>query len=260
MASPIFFPKSPTDMGGGGAAPAAGADLSALGFVSVDLTDSSWTLTDPDGLVDTVSHSSGVNTVTMNALGTGNLHYSWVNATNMRAPRWHKELQIADADGAEQQVVSGDTFTLQVLMEYQAASSRFATQMVAGVAEDATGTVYNDIELLGAVLQYPKTGNQAGGAFGSQSGAIAGATSAFHRVWVVANFSGGRMGTPTYITSRSDGTILASGQRATNNAYTDLTTNLDIMVGLGTLGSQTINAGEDAKVKVWYRVVRFSLP
>lgn len=259
MASPIFYPKSPTDMGGGGAAPAAGADLSALGFVAVDLS-SGWTLTDPDGLVDTVSHSGGVNTVTMNALGTGNLHYSWVNATNMRAPRWHKELKIPDADGAEQQVVSGDTFTLQVLMEYQAASSRFATQMVAGIAEDATATVYNDIELLGGVLQYPKTGNQSGGAFGSQSGAIAGATALFHRVWVVANFSGGRMGTPTYITSQSSGAILASGQRATNNDYTDLTTNLDIMVGLGTLGSQTINAGEDAKLKIWYRVVRFSLP
>ena len=103
MASPIFYPKSPTDMGGG--APAkAGADLSALGFVSVDLS-SGWTLTDPDGLVDTVSHSGGVNTVTMNALGTGNLHYSWANATDMRAPRWHKELKIADADGAEQFVL-----------------------------------------------------------------------------------------------------------------------------------------------------------
>lgn len=259
MASPIFYPKSPTDMGGGGAAPAAGADLSALGFVSVDLS-SGWTLTDPDGLVDTVSHSSGVNTVTMNALGTGNLHYSWANATDMRAPRWHKELKIADADGAEQQVVSGDTFTLQVLMEYQAASSRFATQMVAGIAEDATATVYNSIDLLGGVLQYPKTGNQTGGAFGLQSAAVAGASALFHRVWVVANFSGGRMGTPTYITSQSSGAILASGQRATNQAYTDLTTNLDIMVGLGTLGSQTINAGEDAKLKIWYRVVRFSLP
>lgn len=258
MASPIFYPKSPTDMGGG--APAkAGADLSALGFVSVDLS-SGWTLTDPDGLVDTVSHSSGVNTVTMNALGTGNLHYSWANATDMRAPRWHKELKIADADGAEQQVVSGDTFTLQVLMEYQAASSRFATQMVAGIAEDATATVYNSIDLLGGVLQYPKTGNQTGGAFGLQSAAVAGASALFHRVWVVSNFSGGRMGTPTYITSQSSGAILASGQRATNQAYTDLTTNLDIMVGLGTLGSQTINAGEDAKLKIWYRVVRFSLP
>ncbi len=244
---------------GGGAPAKAGADLSALGFVSVDLSDG-WTLTDPDGLVDTVSHSGGVNTVTMNALGTGNLHYSWANATNMRAPRWHKLLKIADADGAEQQVVSGDTFTLQVLMEYEAASSRFATQMVAGVAEDATATVYNSIDLLGGVLQYPKTGNPTGGAFGLQSAAVAGASALFHRVWVTANFSGGRMGTPTYITSQSSGAILASGQRATNQAYTDLTTNLDLMVGLGTLGSQTINAGEDAKLKIWYRVVRFTLP
>ena len=244
---------------GGGAPAKAGADLSALGFVSVDLSDG-WTLTDPDGLVDTVSHSGGVNTVTMNALGTGNLHYSWANASDMRAPRWHKELKIADADGVEQQVVSGDTFTLQVLMEYQAASSRFATQMVAGIAEDATATVYNSIDLLGGVLQYPKTGNQTGGAFGLQSAAVAGASALFHRVWVVSNFSGGRMGTPTYITSQSSGAILASGQRATNQAYTDLTTNLDLMVGLGTLGSQTINAGEDAKIKVWYRVVRFTLP
>ncbi len=69
------------------------------------------------------------------------------------------------------------------------------------------------------------------------------------------------MNTPTYINTSTSDTILASGQRATNITYADTTTNVDIVVGLGTANSSTtISASDDAKIKVWYRVVRLTLP
>jgi len=244
---------------GGAAAPAAGADLSALGFIAVDLS-SGWTLTDPDSLVASVSHSSGVNTVTMNALGTGSTDYAWANSGTMRAPRWHKQLTVDDANGAAQQVVTGNTYTLQVLMEFQEPVDRFATQIVIGTAADATATASSSVDLVGGIIQYPASGNPTGGGFGQQTPALASANANYFRTYVICNVSAGRMGTPTYINTRSDGTVLASGQRATNTSYADLTTNVDIMVGLGTSGSATISAGEDAKLKLWYRVVRLTLP
>jgi len=244
---------------GGAAAPAAGADLSALGFIAVDLS-SGWTLTDPDNLVASVSHSSGVNTVTMNALGAGSLNYAWSNSATMRAPRWHKQLTVDDANGAAQQVVTGNTYTLQVLMEFQEPVDRFATQIVIGTAADATATASADVDLTGGIIQYPASGNPTGGGFGQQTSSLAPANANFHRSMVLCQFSAGRMNSPTYINTRSDGTVLASGQRATNVSYADLTTNVDIMVGLGTSGSATISAGEDAKLKLWYRVTRMTLP
>ena len=42
--------------------------------------------------------------------------------------------------------------------------------------------------------------------------------------------------------------------------YTDTTTDLNVMVGLGVTGANTITAGQDAKVKVYYRVIVFNLP
>lgn len=63
-------------------------DLAALPLGdAIDLTDGSWTLLDPDSLVKSTTHSSGVNTVTFNALGAGNLDYVLAtNHTDYRAP------------------------------------------------------------------------------------------------------------------------------------------------------------------------------
>lgn len=259
MASPIFYPKSPTDMGGGGAAPAGGADLSALGFVAVDLTDG-WTLYDPDSLVASVTHSAGVNTVTMNALGSGSNDYAWAYSATIRAPRWYKALTAPNASDVEQQIVSGDTFTLSTVMQFQEPADRFATQAVIGSAFNPTSTASADIDLIGGMLQYPTSGNPLAGAFWQQTPSLAGANANLDRSFVVHNAAAGRMGVAGYVNVDSSGAFLASGQRAGNASYNDTTTNLSIVVGLGTASAATIAAGEDAKLKVFYRAVRYSLP
>jgi hypothetical protein len=261
MASPIFYPKSPIDMGGGGAAPAGGADLSALGFVAVDLTDG-WTLYDPDGLVDTVAHDSGsgVNTIVMNALGSGSLDYAWAYSATIRAPRWYKALTAPNASDQEQQIVSGDAFTLSTVMHFQEPTDRFATQAVIGSAFNPTSTASADIDLIGGMLQYPTSGNPLAGAFWQQTPSLATANASLDRSFVVHNAAAGRMGTAAYVNVDSSGGFLASGQRAGNSTYSDTSTNLSIVVGLGTASSATITAGEDAKLKVFYRPVRYALP
>lgn len=259
MASPIFYPKSPIDMGGGGAAPASGADLSALGFVAVDLTDG-WTLYDPDGLVDTVTHSGGVNTVTMNALAVGSNDYAWAYSATIRAPRWYKALTAPNASDQEQQIVSGDAFTLSTVMQFQEPVDRFATQAVIGSAFNPTSTASADIDLIGGMLQYPTSGNPLAGAFWQQTPSLASANASLDRSFVVHNAAAGRIGTAVYVNVDSSGGFLASGQRAGNSSYSDTSTNLSIVVGLGTASSATITAGEDAKLKVFYRPVRYALP
>ena len=61
----------------GGFVPGAGgaASLTDIAFQTIDLTDGSWTLLDPDSLVDTVTFSGGFNTVTWNTLAAGSSNY-----------------------------------------------------------------------------------------------------------------------------------------------------------------------------------------
>jgi hypothetical protein len=49
----------------------------------IDLTDGSWTLEDPDSLLDSVSYSSGYNTVTWNTIrGLSAQHTVLLDGTN----------------------------------------------------------------------------------------------------------------------------------------------------------------------------------
>jgi hypothetical protein len=110
------------------------------------------------------------------------------------------------------------------------------------------------------MLQYPASGDPLAGAFWQQTPSLAGANANLDRSFVVHNAAAGRMGVAGYVNVDSSGAFLASGQRAGNASYNDTTTNLSIVVGLGTASAATIAAGEDAKLKLFYRAVRYSLP
>jgi len=71
--------------------------------IDIDLTDGTWTLYDPDGLVKSITFAGGIHTVTMNAL-VGSLNYVW-GGTTFRGPRWYKPLQISGNQ------VTADQFT-----------------------------------------------------------------------------------------------------------------------------------------------------
>ena len=254
-----YAPSFPSDGAGGGGG-GGGVDLSALGFVQIDLTDGSWTLTDPDDLVDTVSHSSGVNQVVMNALAAGSSNYAWSTSTTQRAPRWTRELNAADANGGDVRVTSGDAFILQTVIEYVAADDRFPTEIVVASAQDGTATTSGANKAQGGLLIVTNAGLPNGGVFTGASSQKGGADSNFHQNIATANHAGGKAQAVAFVNINSSEVQIAGSSRNSGMVYTDTTTDLNIMVGLGVNNSFTVTAGEDAKIKAWYRVIVFTLP
>ena len=157
---PIAPCFDPTTGASGGAQPGGGggADLSALGFTAIDITDG-FTLTDPDSLVDSSSSASGVNQVVFNALAVGSTDYAWGSGNNQRAPRWVKDLSAEDATGGEVQVQSGDTFILQTVVQFQTPDNRFASEVVVASSVDGTGLDCFTNDAMGGLIRYNATGN-----------------------------------------------------------------------------------------------------
>ena len=249
--------------GGGG----GGADLSALGFTAIDLTDGTWAnpiddqaTHDPDDLVDSISHSSGVNTIVMNALGAGSSDYSWTSSTTQEAPRWTTPLYAQDANGANVRVTSGDTFILETVIEYVAPSSSFATEIVVATAENGAATASGTNKAQGGLMVITGSGAKRMGCFTGSSSDLKTGDSNNHQNIATANHSSGRSQAVSYVNVNSSGGQLTGGSRNSGMTFTNTTTDLNLMVGLGVFSSGTISAGEDAKIKAYYRVVSFTRP
>lgn len=234
-------------------------DLSALGFTPIDLTDGSWTLTDPDSLVNTITHSTGINKVTFNALASGNSDNAWSNGNTQRGPRWHKKLKVQDALGADVQVVSGDNFIFQAMMEYVAADQRFAASSVVCVSADGTALTATDSKIVGALLRYATTGNPQLGSIAGDFGAV---NSNFnnHRVSTVFQSRATRPAGVSYLNTNSSGAHIFDGNDKPNTSYANATTDLDIIVGVGTFATGGITVGYDMKVKAWSRCIVMKEP
>lgn len=266
--TPCFDPTTGASGGSqGGGGGGGGADLSALGFVAVDLTDGTWAnpiddqaTHDPDDLVDTVSHSNGVNTVVMNALAAGSNNYAWSTSTTQRAPRWTAPLYAKDADGNNVRVTSGDTFILQTVIEYVTPDDRFPAEIVVASAEDGTATTSGGNKAQGGLLIISASGLPNGGCFTGASSQKGGVDSNLHQTIATASHAGGRSQAVAFVNVNSSDVAIAGSSRNSGMTYTNTTTDLNVMVGLGVTGANTITAGEDAKVKVYYRVVVFNPP
>ncbi len=261
----VFLPSYPSDAAGGGGG-GGGADLSALGFTPIDLTDGSWTGPDGSGnaydlddLVDSVAHSSGVNTITMNALGSGNSNHAWGNSSTQRGPRWVKALNVQDVNGSDVRIQSGDFFVFQTVMEFVSPDDRFAASSVVCVTPDGTSATGSDNLLVGGIIRYNTSGAQ-------QHGSIAGDFSTVqssvnnHRTTTVAHVRAQRTEAVTYITTNSSDAIIVSGRDTTTQNYGNATTNMNIMIGVGTFSTAGITAGKDVKLKAWFRCIKLSLP
>jgi hypothetical protein len=247
-----------TGASGGAKASGGGSDLSALGFTAIDLTDG-FTLTDPDSLVSATTNSSGTNKVVFNALGVGSTDYAWGAGTNQRAPRWVKNLTAADATGGEVQVKSGDTFILQTVVEFATPDNRYAAEIVVASSVDGTATAAASNDAMGGIIRYNASGNISYGIF-TFNGYAANASANNDRGVCTVLHSGERGQGGAYINLDSSGDAITGGSRNASMDYTDGTTDMKLMIGVGTNGAATIASGDDAQFKAWFRVVVFSLP
>lgn len=234
----------------------AAVALSSVPWEVADLTDGSWTLVDPDSLVKSVSHAADENSVVMNALGAGSTNYAWGAGTAHRAPRWHIPLVADDGQGGTVRITSEDTFILQVRITKGTPPADFDTELVCALAEAPASTVPGTLKGVGAILEYISGSNSGYGtwtATGKEAPANANSVAGITTVPV----AGRRVPTGTYVSLQSNGVYQTSGSR---DANVDLTasTDLFLMVGVGTRGSATIDDNDEVVAKVEYRVIRMA--
>jgi len=247
IASGVQTPAKKAASGGGG------VSLDDVALVAVDLTDGSWTLEDPDSLVSSVSHSSGVNTIVWNEISNANksTNYQWTNSGTCRAPRWFKLLTINGV-----QMKESDFLSLYWKLKLEA-NYDFPQEVVLGSCSFPTatsnGTGTSDILGSGAVVQATSGGfaSRFSGAWSINSATTSSdATTDFVHLAQQrgAKAIGGASG------YRYDSTPEGLGGVSRNTNRDNLTgsNNLYWIVGAGTRGAQEISAGDETQFQAKY--------
>jgi hypothetical protein len=225
-----------------------GSSLYNLPMTEVGLTDGSWTLYDPDGLVNTVSYAGGYNTVTFNAAAATSNH-QWVGTTVCAAPRWYKSMEI---DGSAVTLQDPSWFVCR--MENDLSVNVLHQQNVCCSAADPTST---DPTVIGATGgwwdKHPS--------YRPNYGVICNNSVTSHGNWSTvyahaAVMQGVRAnGSATYIHYNSLNTPVQTGSRNTN-ILNQAGTNRYVMVGVGT--GAAISAGNQVRFSLKYIALTFA--
>jgi hypothetical protein len=226
------------DAGGGG------TSLYDLAWTTVDLTDGSWTLVDPDSLLDSVTHSGGYNTATWAGTATGDL-YRWDNGTSTRAPRWYKDLLI---DGT--QVTTGDLLTMSIRSQLDNSVDDFDQGVVFGASVWPDLNVATSQAGIGAIIKKTQGGFNSYGAWTVNS-----STMHNNREYCVnaVTRGGGGAGSSCYQVFDASNTATGTGARASNQTGGSTTLNVRIMVGIGLrLNNDQVNAGNRQRFQFKY--------
>ena len=220
----------------------------------VNLTDGSWQLHDPDGLIDTsygtngatFDSETGFTTIKMAGLAVGDFKYMIAAPNNGHLwPRWYRAI-----DGAD----NLKTVQMTTEMVNDATVTPWARSICLGVANDPTSTDPNTMDGTGGFFRHG----------GSPSNATQ------YGVWMIASQTSGSnlansrgvatvlrsrdsLGSGAFITSRDDtGRAIASGTRNSNfNAGIGAGDAVPVyhILGIGTYGNGGILAGSLVKMR-----------
>ena len=233
--------------------------LSSVTTDQVDLTDGSWTLIDPDGLVDTITiDGNGFHTITWNNF-QGSADYNPGGGTKFTGPRWYRLLQ---ASGTQVDATDSSVTALKInLPEPTHPSSTYPQLNVWGTAADPTADTVAAQRGLGIVH------GQASGATTYQVGAFSLATDILvsnantDSVFGFACKAGKEVGSCTYFAQRDDtGEVLENNTRSANTNTQTSAANAYIYFGAGILNNtHTMLAGTTSTpFQLHYRAIRLT--
>jgi hypothetical protein len=236
--------------GGGG-----GTSLYNIQLEEINLTDGSWTLFDPNSLVNAVAFASNFNEVTWNALSNPSADFNWSAGANILSPRWYKTLTI---DGNN--VTNEDLVLVTTRLELDSLTGDFNQQVVVGAAIDPDSTVLLTLDGSGGAANRVGTGGRAYGTW-QVNGATTGLSA--NNVFSVATVQRGfnAVGSGAYLnigSGTTPDTINAGSRNSNQNSASGSTVNLSIIVGIGPRSStDTIAAGNKQKFKAAIRAVNY---
>jgi len=216
----------------------------------VNLTDGSWTLYDPDSLIQSVSFSGGYNTVTWNALAVASLDYNWAAGGDHRAPRWYKDNSI---DGNI--VTSMDYNIFTSVLQVDGTVDDFNQAVLVGVALGPATTALAFVDVSGGYVTKQTSNIPAWGTQQYASATTGTNASVDYGVCTVMR-GGNLMGSGVYINSDStDDRGYVQGSRNSNTTLiaSAVAANTSVMVGVGVRASaDTVGAGDQQRFRAQY--------
>lgn len=219
--------------------------LANIALEDIDLTDGSWTLEDPDNLVSSTAHASGINTVTWNAASASS-DLTMTSGANFRGPRWYKLISAS-----AQQLTTATPMVLIVdLKPDKSAASDFNQKHYVGTTHQPTSTVVNTINGVGAAYQVNNGATSLQmGVWARGNTSLSPSNAQTERSFVVSQRGFESLGSPGFINLRSTDVANFTNARQSNlNAIGGAGANLYIIVALGTsTGSSAIDAGDQTK-------------
>lgn len=231
----------------------SGASLYNVVPTVIDLTDGSWTLYDPDSLIDTTygtngaTFSGGFNTVRWNQLSVASLNYNWAAGGEHRAPRWYKAFDI-EGNSVETGVIQ----IFQSIMEADLSVSNFNQQVVCGVAVDASTTSLFTVDGNGGLFSKTTTGNPAYGTW-QYAAQTSGLSNATVKAYCTIQRGALIVGSGAYVGVNSSGVRTVDGSRNSNTTTAAGSTAQHLMVGFGTRSNtDTVQAGAQQRIKLSY--------
>ena len=253
--TPCFDPA--TGASGGATPGGGGGSLYDVPFDGpIDLTDGSWTLYDPDNLIQSISYAGGWHTVVWNALAAGSADYNWSSGTNHRAPRWYKAAEI---DGTR---LTSDDLTQAIFYIQTDNVNRgdFNNAIAHDICVDPTSTVATTIAACGLYANaIVGNSNTALGVHTVNASATTGVGSS-DRCMTTFQYGAGHTGSGAFTVLDNSGGRIQNGSRNATSVL-PAATDLFWMVGLGTRGNTVTIAlnDESQRFKLYRKAVKTDL-
>jgi len=237
--------------GGGG----GGVSLSPLAYNVIDLT-SGYTKVEPDGMAySSVTHSSGVNTLTFSALSSGNLKYAF-SGSAAEWPRHHAALN--DSDGTR--LTTDDSFILVVKISSVTYPGAADLRMAVGCCLDPDALLTTNVDGYGigrrlSNISTAREGHQV--YLDSTNGNTAGFTyDLADTIYGTVVRTEVRHAGNTVFGELSDASAASAQHTVKSTQSLTASQNWSLFVAVATTTSGTISAGESIAFKAEYQVIR----
>jgi hypothetical protein len=221
----------------------------------IDLTDG-WTLTDPDGLIQSASFDavSGYNTVVWNDLLVASSDYNWSAGANHRAPRWSKPAEI---DG---NALTADDLINAIFYAQADNSVRdFDNAWLNGICVDPTSTAVADIAGMGLYANAVRTAATTALGVWTVNGSLTSTASTNTRCQTCVQYGGQHTGSGVFDVLDAGGFRVRSGSRNGNFPLPPGSA-LHWIVGVGTRSNTTtVPGGSQQRFKLYQRSIKLDL-
>lgn len=243
--SDVFDPYTGGAIGGGVPA-AGGGGLYKATMELVNLSDPSWTLFDPLGLVKSVTFDGTHNTITWNATAYDST-LLWTTSGVKNGPRWYKAQEVEG-----NQVTSMDYQCFSSIIDLDVTVNDFNQAVGLIVCQDPTTTADSTLRVSGGYATKITSGNPAWGTIQYNS-ATTGFNGAANYGFCNSTRGGNSTGSGAYlIPSSTDDRVYTSGSRNSNQQSLDaVADNNYVAVVIGLRGvNDTITQDDQQRVRL----------